>query len=99
MAKLSESVRSDLRHFAFYLANGTVCNELLTGYDYRVIFEEPSILEMVFAIYSNCLELDENGELTGNRRAAERVGQYIRGFVDPQYVIEPPFEPWETELV
>ena len=93
MARLTESVRTDIRLFAFYLANGTVYNDLLWEHDYRVIFEEPSILEMVFAIYSNCLELDENGELVCNRNARLRVGQYIRRFIDPEYTADnPPFE-------
>jgi hypothetical protein len=99
VVKLSEDVRGFLRLFAFFLANGTVDWELLgEGYDYSSLFENPSDLERVFAIWSNVLELDDEGTVLNPKDAQHRAAQYIRRFVDPSYVVEPPFEPWELEL-
>ncbi|WP_435830459.1 DUF7677 family protein [Micromonospora echinospora] len=28
-----------------------------------------------------------------------RAAQYVRRYCDPDYVVDPPFEDWETELV
>ena len=99
MRRLSESVRGDLRLFAFYLANSTLSWEFLgEDYDYSAIFEEPSELERVFAIWGNLLELDEGGEVVDSARAHRRAAQYIRRFIDPEFVVEPPFEEWELKL-
>ena len=99
MPKLTKSVRSQLRLFAFYLANSTVDWEFLgEGYDYSGIFEEPSELERVFAIWGNHLEVDEQGEVLDAARAHKRAAQYIRRYIDPSFVVDPPFEEWELEL-
>ncbi|WP_026414868.1 DUF7677 family protein [Actinomadura oligospora] len=98
MAKLSEDLRSCLRLFAFYLGNGTLDLELL-DFDYRpALVKYGSTLEMVFAIYTNHLEIDEDGRVTEGL-AYDRVAEYIRSVSDPSYVVDPPFEPWETRLV
>jgi hypothetical protein len=63
--RLPEDVRSSLRFFAFYLANGTVDMELLADVDYRPeLMRYGSDLERVFAIFSNVLEVDEEGNVT-----------------------------------
>lgn len=99
MAKLSENVRGYLRLFAFFLANGTVSMAILGDeYDYSSLFEEPSELERVFAIWGNVLEIDEQGEVLNGREAQRRAAQYIRHYVDPDFEVEPPFEDWELEL-
>jgi len=99
MAKLSESVRADLRLFAFYLANSTVDWDILgDGYDYDSIFENSSDFEQIFAIWGNVLELDERGEVVNSAQASKRAAQWIRRFIDPDYVVDPPFEDWELEL-
>lgn len=99
MAKLPCDLRSSLRLFAFYLGNGTFDLDLLDGIDYREnLMRDGSALEMVFAIYTNILEIDDAGEVVDGR-AQDRVGQFIRHYCDPSYVVDPPFEPWETELV
>jgi len=101
MAKLSENIREELRLFAFYLANGTVDVNLLdvdgTG-DYSSIFEMGSPLEQVFAIWSNVLEIDDKGEVVNAGEAKKRAAQYIRRYIDSDYIVEPPFEAWEVEL-
>src|SRR6476469_503646 len=99
MAKLSESLRGSLRLFAFYLANGTIDWEILgEGWEYDAIFSEPSELERVFAIWGNLVEVDDKGEVIDARQAHRRAAQYIRRFIDPTYVVDPPFEDWELEL-
>jgi hypothetical protein len=55
-------------------------------------------MEMAFAIFTNVLEVDENGKALNGEEAACRAAQYVRRYFDNSYVVEPPFEPWETEL-
>ncbi|MFJ4847833.1 hypothetical protein [Streptomyces sp. NPDC088733] len=92
-------MRASLRFFAFYLANGTLDVDLLDGIDYRpALFQYGSALEMVFAIYGNVLEVDEDGEVLNDGEAQYRAAQWIRAYCDPGYEAEPPFQAWETEL-
>ena len=99
MQQLPVDVRASLRFFAFYLANGTLDVDLLDGIDYRpALFEFGSALEQVFAIYGNVLRVDESGRVLNDGEAQHRAAQWIRGYCDPEYVVEPPFQAWETEL-
>ena len=99
VAQLPEDLRAGLRFFAFYLANGTLDMELLDGIDYRsALMQSGSALEMVFTIYTNVLEIDENGQVDDGH-AQYRAAQWIRRYCDPTYVIDPPFEEWETRLI
>ncbi|WP_435818446.1 DUF7677 family protein [Amycolatopsis keratiniphila] len=52
----------------------------------------------VFAIYGNVLEVDEEGNVLNEGDAQYRAAQWIRRLCDPAYEVEPPFQPWETEL-
>jgi len=98
MPKLSNSVSGAFRQFSFWIANGTVGYPLLEGVDYRVILQdEPSALEMVYAIFANVLEIDEQGNVLNAKEAERRAAQYILRFMTGKKV-EPPFEPWETTL-
>ncbi len=97
--KLSERVRSDLRTFAFLIANGSLAVDLLEEIDYRsALMENGTPLEIAFAIWGNVVEVDENGEITNGGAAERRAAQWIRHYCDPSYVVEPPFEKWEVEL-
>ena len=99
MTRLPVDVRASLRFFAFFLANGTIDADLLEGIDYRpALMQHGSALEMVFTIFTNILETDEEGRVTNAGHAQERAAQWIRLYCDPSYHVEPPFEPWETEL-
>lgn len=60
--------------------------------------EEPSAIEMVFAIYANVIELDENGTVLNAKYAEERACQSLRQYCVPGYEADPPFEEWETDL-
>lgn len=96
--RLSNDLRAELRLFAFYLANRTLCLEVLRGLDYSPIFSEASALEQAVAIYANVLILDESGKVLNAAAAQHRAAQYIRSFIDPAYEVQPPFEDWELEL-
>jgi hypothetical protein len=98
VAKLSHSFSGALRTFSFWLANGTVGTPLLDGIDYSCIFEEPSALEITYAIYANVIELDADGLVVNAKHAERRAAQWVRSYVDPAYKVEPPFEDWETML-
>ncbi|WBL80429.1 hypothetical protein I3J27_08415 [Bradyrhizobium xenonodulans] len=98
MARLGDSVSGALRTLGFWLANGSVGYPLLEGFDYSCIFREPSALEAAMAIYANVLRMDESGQELNARAAERRAAQWIRTYVDPTYVVDPPFESWEVAL-
>jgi hypothetical protein len=98
MEQLSPSLVFHLRTFGYWLANGTVGHPVLNGVDYAEIFSEPSALEMAFAIWANHVRLDEDGVVIDANRGETRAAQFIRSYLDPTFVVEPPFEHWEQEL-
>ncbi len=53
---------------------------------------------MVYAIYVNVLELDEQGELLNHNHAEKRATDYLRAYLDPTFKVDPPYEAWETAL-
>ncbi|GAB2569521.1 hypothetical protein Aab01nite_07390 [Paractinoplanes abujensis] len=100
MARLPEDVRSAFRLFGFYLAEGTLDLELLDGFDYRpAVMNYGSGLEMVLAVFANVLDVNEAGQVTNYGDAEYRAAQWIRRFCDDQYLVDPPFAAWETELL
>jgi hypothetical protein len=98
MPRLTESVSHAIRQFSFWIANRSVGDPLLDGIDYSCIFEEPSALEQAYAIFVNTLELDDRGVVVNEKHAERRAAQFIRSYVQPAYVVEPPFEDWEVHL-
>ena len=97
--RLEPAVSGALRQFAFWIANGTVGLPLLEGLEYRsVLMSEPSALEQVMAIFANVLELDESGQVTNAKYAERRAAQWLRAYLEPGFVVEPPFEDWEVAL-
>jgi len=99
MPKLHKSISGAVRQFSYWIANRSVGHPLLDGIDYACIFEEPSALEQVYAIFVNSLEVDEEGRVTNEKHAERRAAQYIRQYVEgSKYVVEPPFESWEVAL-
>lgn len=97
MPHLSHSVSGAFRTFSFWIANGTIGQPLLEGIDYSCIFEEPSALERVYAIFANVLEVDGNGEVLNAREAEKRAAEFILAYVTGREP-EPPFEDWELAL-
>lgn len=100
MAHLSESVRSAVQFFAYSLGNGTLENTgVLRGIDYREdIARNSNELQLVFAVFTNTLEVDEHGRVTNAPEAAARAAQLVRRFHQPSYVIVPPLADWELAL-
>lgn len=98
MKRLSKSFSGVLRSFSFWIANGTVGHPLLDDIDYTCIFEEPSALEQVYAIFANVIEMDDEGNVLNAKYAEKRAAQYIRSYVDRDYKIEPPLKDWEVSL-
>ena len=69
------------------------------GVDYLSLYgEEPSAIEMVFAIYINVLELDEEGNVLNNTYAQQRATDYLKQYCLNDYTVEPEYENWEIEL-
>jgi hypothetical protein len=97
--RLPDNVRSAIHYFTMRLTNGTLSPRLLNGIDYRPYLTDPgSELEITFAIFTNVLDIDENGLVTNADAAHHRAAQWIRARHDPSYRIDPPLQAWETEL-
>lgn len=91
--KLSHSVSGAVRQFSFWIANGTVGYPLLNGIDYFDEFRESSsLLETVYAIFINNLEVNENGEVLNAKYAEQRAAQYIKQWCVKDYKAEPSFD-------
>ena len=96
---LSHSFSGALRTFSYWVAAGSVGLPLLEGVEYRqTMLEEPSLMEMAYAIFANVIEFDEQGDPINAKFAEYRAAQYIRSYCDPAYEVAPPFEEWEMEL-
>lgn len=98
--KVSKFVCGAVRQFSLYFAKGTLGYPLLKGIDYtgEVLKEESSFAEQTFAIFMNNLEVDEEGNVLNYKYCENRAAQYIRGYFDDSYSVEPAFEQWEIEL-
>lgn len=95
--RLSNSFSGALRTLAYFMASGT--QDTLAGIDYLPLYgEEPSAIEMVFAIYANVIELDETGTVLNAKYTEKRATDYLRAYCDPAFVVSPPYEDWETTL-
>ncbi len=95
--KLSPQFSGALRTFTYFMASGTHYN--LEGVDYLSLYgNEPSAIEMTFAIFANVIELDEEGNVLNRKYAEERATNYLRSYCDSNYKVEPPLEEWETSL-
>ena len=97
---LSHGTSGALRTFAGWVARGTVGLPLLDGIDYwPVLRDNPSEMEVIFAIFANVLELDDDGEPTNARYAEHRAAVELYRFCTGHY---PPGEVagegWEAEL-
>jgi hypothetical protein len=97
--KLSPEFSGTLRTLGFWLANGTAGHPLLEGIAYWDDLREcPSLMEQVLAIFANVIEFDDVGIPVNAKYAEFRAAQAIRSWCDPDYLVEPPFENWETAL-
>ena len=94
--KISSHVSGAVRQFAMSFARGDLVKDI--DYTGDVLKEESSFAEQAFAIFMNNLEMDGTGNILNYKHCENRAAQYIRGYFDREYTIEPPFESWEVEL-
>lgn len=100
MARLPTSVRAAVSDFAFALGNGTLdSNGLLRGVDYRPeLHRNPNGLQLVFAVFTNTLDVDDNGKVTNAGVATRRAAQVVRRYAEPGFRIDPQLADWEVAL-
>ena len=98
MRRIEPDCRAVVTRFVYNMCNGLLAYPLLEDRDYRqVLLDEPSAAEQTIAILLNVLTMDEDGKVLEAEKAEFRAAQYLRGYCDPTYRIEPPLEPWELE--
>ena len=99
MKKLSHSLSGALRTFSYWVANGSLGQPLLDDIDYsRLLSEEPSALEQVYAIFANVIEMDDDGTVMNAKHAERRAAQWLRSYMDPAYQVLPPWTDGELTL-
>ena len=82
--KLSNDFSGALRTFAYFMASGS--HYMLDGVDYLDLYgNEPSAIEMAFAIFANVIELDENGRVLNFTYAQRRATDYLRSYCVPEF--------------
>ncbi len=97
MIKPSNDFSGALSTFAYFMASGS--HYMLKGVEYLDLYgNEPSAIEMVFAIFANVIEMDDQGNVLNFTYAQKRATDYLRSYCDPSFEVTPPLEDWETEL-
>lgn len=87
-----------LRTFAGWVARGTVGHPLVDHVDYwSVMRDEPSLMEITFAIFMNVLLIDDEGRPTNAREAEARAAMWVRQYCTG-VPADPPLASWEVEL-
>lgn len=99
-SRLSPGASGVIRRFAGWVAAGSVGRPILDGINYwDELKDSPSQMEICFAVFSNVLELDEQGNPTNakyaERRAATWLYRYCTGDLPAG---EPDLQPWECAL-
>lgn len=90
-----------IKDFARLFGRGTLAPEVLQSIDYIETFggEGGSYLEMIFAIFSNVLRIDDEGRPLNALWATRRAAMYVRSYEGTGYQPEPKFAAWEVELL
>ena len=95
--KLSNDFSGALRKFAYFMASGS--HYMLEDVEYLDLYgSEPSAIEMVFAIFVNVMELDEEGNVLNFTYAQRRATDYLKSYCDQSFKVSPPYKDWEMEL-
>jgi len=85
--KLSHDFSGALRTFAYFMTSGS--HYMIEDLDYVSLYgEDPSAIEMVYAIFANVIELDENGTVLNYRFAQKRATDYIPLYPIPSPEVE-----------
>lgn len=70
---------------------GVLGYPVLDGIDYvHRLVDYPSELQNAFVVFMNGIRFDGDGRMLNEREMHRRAAQYIRAFLDPKYVIDPP---------
>lgn len=96
--RVSKSLSTSVRQFAFWVANKSVGKSILGNTNYSNLINEASAFEMAFAIFMNNLELDKDGKVLNRSYAEQRSAQYIKSYFEPNYKVVPEFEEFEIML-
>jgi hypothetical protein len=96
--RVSKSLATSVRQFAFWIANKSVGKSIIGNTDNSNLINESSAFEMAFAIFMNNLELDDDGKVLNRGYAEKRSAQYIKSYIEPSYKVEPEFEEFEIIL-
>ena len=95
--KVSNDFSGALRTFAYFMASGT--QYMLEDVEYLDLYgNDPSAIEMAFAIFANVLEMDADGNVLNFTYAQRRATDYIKSYCVPSFEVSPPYEEWEMEL-
>jgi hypothetical protein len=95
--RVSNDFSGALRTFAYFMASGT--HYMLEDVEYLNLYgEDPSAIEMAYAIFANVLEMDDEGQVLNFTYAQKRATDYIKSYCVPSFEVSPPYEVWEQEL-
>ena len=95
--RLPNNVSGAIRTFSYFMSSGT--HYMLEGVDYLDLYgSEPSAIELVYAIFANVLEFDQEGNVTNLKHAEKRATDSLRAYCDPNFKVQPPYEEWEIHL-
>lgn len=94
---VSHSLSGAVRTFTYFMASGT--HYMLEGIDYLSLYgEEPSAIELCYAIFMNVIELDKDGYVINFEYAQKRATDSIREFCDPSFKVVKPWQDGEQDL-
>lgn len=86
-------LRGVIARFSLWIANGSVGHsQVLEGIDYSEVLQDPSAMEKLYTIFTNNLELDEEGAPLNAGYCEDRAAQWLREYCDPSYVVDPPWD-------
>ncbi|MEV0802048.1 hypothetical protein AB0I34_30410 [Kribbella sp. NPDC050281] len=97
---LSHGASGAIRRFAGWVARGSVGHPMLDGIDYwSELKYSPSQMEICFAIFSNVLELDDQGDPINEKYAERRAATWLYRYCTGELPLgEEDLEPWECQL-
>ncbi|MBX7220752.1 MAG: hypothetical protein K1Y36_12455 [Blastocatellia bacterium] len=89
-----------IQQFALLFGTGTLEPDILRNLNYvERLVDEPSRLEIVFAVLGNVLEIDLEGKVTNQEWAFRRAAEMAKTWCLSGYEPAQPFADWETELL
>ena len=104
MPHLPHSLKDALRWFACDLSKGCLEDDRwdwdadnVDITQFRLAIADETCLQTAFTIWANVIVTDDNGVVQNADEAAFRAHQYVRSYIDRDYVVDPPFAPWEVE--